>query len=179
MIRLTALLLALLLVTAGAFACGDDDEEDIPEDNETTAASSPADGEEETDDATVPAMTAPATPPEIDGEVITTDSGLQYIEITEGTGNMPTMASAVVVHYTGWLEADGTKFDSSVDRGEPASFQMNGVIPGFSEGLLTMKEGGKRRLIIPPELGYGAAGSPPVIPPNATLIFDIELITVI
>ena len=178
MIRLTPLLLVLLLM-ATALACGDDDEEDVPEDNEQTATASVADGEAETDDATAPAMTAPATPPEIDGEVITTDSGLQYIEITEGTGAMPTTASSVVVHYTGYLEADGSKFDSSVDRGQQASFEVGGVIPGFAEGLLTMKEGGKRRLIIPPELGYGAAGSPPVIPPNATLIFDVELITVI
>ena len=177
--RLRGALLLVIVVIAIGFACGDDDEEDVP-DNDETLTASPQDGGEETDVTTEePRVTAPASPPELDGEVITTESGLQYIEIEEGSGRAPTEASTVIIHYTGWLAADGTKFDSSVDRGQQASFPLNRVIAGFAEGILTMKEGGTRRLIIPSELGYGAAGSPPVIPPDADLIFDVELITVI
>jgi peptidylprolyl isomerase len=116
-------------------------------------------------------------PPGVSGETVTTDSGLQYIVIEEGTGASPKLGQTVVVHYTGWLESDGTKFDSSVDRGAPSSFMLGQVIEGWNEGLSTMKVGGKHRLIIPPELGYGAAGRPG-IPPNATLIFDVELLQI-
>lgn len=121
---------------------------------------------------------APSTPPEVSGEIITTESGLQYIDIREGTGAQPTTADKVQIWYTGWLQSDGTKFDSAVDRGIPAVFDVTGVIDGFTEGLLGMKEGGIRRLIIPPELGYGdqQQGS---IPPGSTLIFDVELLMVI
>ena len=122
---------------------------------------------------------APSTPPEVTGETITTDTGLQYIDIREGTGRQPTGADEVQVWYTGWLQSDGTKFDSAVDRGTPAVFRVGGVVPGFAEGLLGMKEGGVRRLIIPAELGYGEAGSGSSIPPNSTLIFDVELLLVI
>jgi peptidylprolyl isomerase len=117
---------------------------------------------------------------EVDAEdYITTDSGLKYYDIVEGDGNSPTEGQMVVVHYTGWLE-DGTQFDSSVDRGEPFTFQLGAgmVIPGWDEGVATMKVGGKRQLVIPPELGYGEAGSGGVIPPGATLIFDVELLEI-
>ena len=106
-----------------------------------------------------------------------TASGLEFVDHVEGTGESPRMDQQVTVHYTGKLAADGTKFDSSVDRGAPASFPMNGVIKGFSEGLSTMKVGGKRTVYIPAAIGYGAGGGGP-IPPNADLIFEIELIAI-
>lgn len=111
--------------------------------------------------------------------VVTTASGLQYIDVVEGTGATPEAGQKVSVHYTGTLE-DGTKFDSSRDRNQPFEFRIGRgqVIRGWDEGLSTMKVGGQRRLIIPPELGYGARGAGGVIPPNATLIFDVELLGV-
>lgn len=106
----------------------------------------------------------------------TTDSGLRYIDMVEGTGATPSSSSAnVTVHYTGWL-VDGTKFDSSVDRGEPTSFPLNRVIKGWTEGVGSMKVGGKRKLIIPFDLGYGPNGNGRTIPPRATLVFDVELL---
>ncbi|NEO27725.1 MAG: FKBP-type peptidyl-prolyl cis-trans isomerase [Kamptonema sp. SIO4C4] len=112
-------------------------------------------------------------------EVITTDSGLQYVEIKEGVGASPQPGQTVVVHYTGKLE-DGSKFDSSRDRGQPFSFKIGAgrVIKGWEEGIASMKVGGRRKLIIPPELGYGERGAGGVIPPNATLIFDVELLRI-
>ena len=123
---------------------------------------------------------APDSPPEVDGETVTTDSGLQYIEIEKGTGITPTAGQRVTVHYTGWLESNGSKFDSSLDSGQPLTFTIGqgDVIEGWDEGLSTMKVGGKRRLIVPADLGYGAEGYPPVIPANAVLIFDVELLDV-
>lgn len=112
---------------------------------------------------------------------VTTASGLQYIDTKPGTGAQPRQNQTVVVHYTGWLYvngAKGKKFDSSVDRGEPFEFPVGAgrVIRGWDEGVGSMKVGGKRTLIIPPQLGYGANGAGGVIPPNATLMFDVELL---
>jgi peptidylprolyl isomerase len=117
------------------------------------------------------------------GKVMTTDSGLKIIDTTVGTGASPKKGQTCVMHYTGWLfegGAKGKKFDSSVDRGSPFEFPigMQRVIGGWDEGVATMKVGGKRTLIIPPQLGYGARGAGGVIPPNATLIFDVELLAI-
>jgi peptidyl-prolyl cis-trans isomerase A (cyclophilin A) len=105
-----------------------------------------------------------------------TETGLIIYDIKEGTGDTPPANASVDVHYTGWL-TDGKKFDSSVDRGRPFNFSLEGgVIQGWLEGVATMKVGGQRRLVIPPELGYGSRGAGRVIPPDATLIFDVELL---
>ncbi|MCS7061931.1 MAG: FKBP-type peptidyl-prolyl cis-trans isomerase [Anaerolineae bacterium] len=121
----------------------------------------------------VPQSSLPQAPT---GNVVRTASGLEYIDEIVGSGAQPQPGQTVVVHYTGYLD-DGTIFDSSVQRGQPAEFPIDQVIPGFREGVLGMKVGGKRRLIIPPELGYGAQGQGP-IPPNARLTFDVELLQV-
>lgn len=108
---------------------------------------------------------------------VTTASGLQYVEEVVGTGATPKTGQTVVVHYTGTLES-GKKFDSSRDRNQPFEFTLGvgQVIKGWDEGISTMKVGGKRKLTIPPQLGYGARGAGGVIPPNATLLFDVELL---
>ena len=126
------------------------------------------------------AAAAPASA-QTQGKAMTTPSGLQIIDTTVGTGASPKTGQTCVMHYTGWLSEGGKKgkkFDSSVDRGQPFEFPigMKRVIGGWDEGVATMKVGGKRTLIIPPELGYGARGAGGVIPPNATLIFDVELL---
>jgi len=115
--------------------------------------------------------------------MITTDSGLQYLDTTVGDGAQATSGHSVTVHYTGWLynnETQGTKFDSSKDRRDPFVFSLGAgmVIRGWDEGVAGMKVGGARTLVIPPALGYGARGAGGVIPPNATLKFDVELLGV-
>jgi len=117
------------------------------------------------------------------GKTMTTASGLQMIDSTVGTGATPKSGQICVMHYTGWLYENGQKgkkFDSSVDRSEPFEFPIGQrrVIAGWDEGVATMKVGGKRTLIIPPALGYGARGAGGAIPPNATLMFDVELLDV-
>ncbi len=109
--------------------------------------------------------------------VVQTASGLQYMVLKEGTGAKPAAEDTVTVHYTGKL-LDGTVFDSSVERGEPATFSLNSVIPGWTEGLQLMSEGSQYRLFIPSELAYGSKGAGDKILPNSTLIFDVELIKV-
>ncbi len=113
------------------------------------------------------------------GQEVTTSSGLKYVDQVLGTGDVAVAGKTTTVHYTGWLE-NGKKFDSSVDRGQPFSFPLGGgrVIRGWDEGVEGMKVGGKRKLTIPSDLGYGSRGAGGVIPPNATLIFDVELLGV-
>jgi peptidylprolyl isomerase len=125
-------------------------------------------------------ITASAQAP---GKPMTTASGLQIIDSKVGTGASPTLGQICVMHYTGWLYENGQKgkkFDSSVDRNEPFEFPIGQkrVIAGWDEGVASMKVGGKRTLIIPPALGYGARGAGAVIPPNAALMFDVELLAV-
>lgn len=111
------------------------------------------------------------------GDTVTTASGLQITELRAGSGASPGASDVVVVHYHGTLP-DGSVFDSSVERGQPASFPLNRVIPCWTEGLQGMKVGGKSRLVCPPQIAYGARGSPPRIPPNATLTFEVELLEI-
>src|SRR5215831_14931840 len=108
---------------------------------------------------------------------VTTSSGLKYTDIKVGDGTVAENGMVASVHYTGWL-TDGTKFDSSVDRGQPFSFRLGGgeVIRGWDEGVKGMRVGGKRKLVIPSDLGYGSRGAGGVIPPNASLVFDVELL---
>jgi peptidylprolyl isomerase len=133
-------------------------------------------------EAVVPVEAEEATPssgpPRIKGAVVTTDSGLKYIDRRVGIGPMPEAGQTLIVHYRLWLEASGEQADSSLGR-EPLEFMLGQgiVIAGFEEGLATMREGGQRRLIVPPELGYGDAGEAN-IPPNSTLVFDVELVEV-
>jgi FKBP-type peptidyl-prolyl cis-trans isomerase len=119
-----------------------------------------------------------------EGKVVTTESGLKYHDTEEGKGEAAKKGDFVEVHYTGWLTTDGTdkgkKFDSSLDRKEPFKFKLGAgmVIKGWDEGVAGMKPGGKRTLIIPPELGYGKRGAGADIPPNSTLLFEVELLRI-
>jgi len=126
-----------------------------------------------------PAAPTASGPTKVNGAPTTTPSGLQYWDIVVGSGATAAPGNVVKVHYTGWLTT-GEKFDSSRDRGQPFTFPLGGgqVIKGWDEGVAGMKVGGQRQLRIPPELGYGASGAGGVIPPNATLIFDVELLDV-
>jgi len=123
---------------------------------------------------------SPAHPAPVDGAGISLHNGLKYWDLKVGTGAEAKKGRKVKVHYTGWLLEEGSKFDSSLDRNEPFEFPIgqHRVIAGWDEGVATMKVGGKRTLIIPPALGYGARGAGGVIPPNATLMFDVELLDV-
>ena len=115
----------------------------------------------------------------MDRQSVKTASGLEYVDLVVGTGAQPAAGQSVSVQYTGWL-TDGRKFDSSLDRGQPLVFPVGRgrVIKGWDEGVGSMKVGGKRKLTIPPHLGYGAAGAGGVIPPDATLVFEVELLGV-
>lgn len=125
---------------------------------------------------------APATPPVVTGQAVTLKDGLQYIDVKDGVGPAAKNGDTVTVIYTGWLQSNGKKFDSSYDEGQK-TFDVTPlgqaqVIPGWNEGLVGIKSGGTRRLIIPPALAYGASGSPPVIPPNSTLVFDVTAVAI-
>jgi len=127
----------------------------------------------------VSARVSPAAPTPVSADYVVTESGLQYFDLTEGSGASPAMGQSVVVDYTGWLTS-GKKFDSSLDRADPISFTLGvgDVIKGWDEGLPSMKVGGKRQLVIPADLGYADKGFPPVIPPGATLVFEVQLLDV-
>ncbi len=143
----------------------------------TTAATATAVPTTSTTAATATAV--PTTSTDSQETVVTTASGLKYVEITPGTGAAPKVGDMVSVHYKGTLE-NGTIFDSSYDRGQPIDFALGRgmVIPGWDEGIALMRKGGKAKLIIPPNLAYGAGGAGGVIPPNATLIFEVELVDI-
>ena len=147
----------ILLASAGLFACGGSADRD---------SSRPAEGFSASLEVDTTAMTK-------------TPSGLRYQDITEGQGATAVADRTVSVHYTGWLP-NGEKFDSSRDRNQPFSFTLGAgqVIAGWDEGVAGMKVGGRRKLVIPADLGYGTAGAPPDIPPGATLVFDVELLEV-
>ncbi|WP_008318472.1 FKBP-type peptidyl-prolyl cis-trans isomerase [Leptolyngbya sp. PCC 6406] len=181
LISFAVLAVCCVVLVVAQFTGGQDDAiaanlitQDLAAPAETLVAQSAAD--------LAPAEPTPEDSSEMAEEAIhyvTTDSGLQYVDTLEGTGAMPQSGQRVTVHYTGTLE-DGTKFDSSRDRNRPFSFTIGvgQVIKGWDEGVSTMRVGGQRRLVIPPELGYGARGAGGVIPPNATLIFEVELLRI-
>ena len=172
---------ALMLFAAAGAACGGDDA-DAAKKNSTssvTATTSVAATRTATEGTRVQETdgNAPGIP-ELRGDIQSTSSGLRYIDEQVGDGAEVRRGQRVSVHYTGWL-TNGTKFDSSRDRGRPFTFGLGAgeVIRGWDEGVAGMKVGGKRRLILPADLGYGARGAPPTIPGNSTLIFDVELLS--
>lgn len=180
-----SLCLALLAFSGCTSNSADTPNEGAPEQAQTEAPDEQVIEEAETQETEAQEEELMTATPDYPGEPVTgepteTPSGLVYYEITVGDGASPASArSNVTVHYTGWLE-DGTQFDSSVDRGQPATFPLSRVIAGWTEGVGSMNVGGKRKLIIPGHLAYGATpppGSP--IPQNATLIFDVELLEIV
>ena len=174
--RISLLLPASVLLAAVCFAAGC---KGAPE---GAAGQSPAAADPS---ATTPAATTPApaeaapTTPATGGKVHKLASGLQYEDLIVGDGKMADPGLTAVVHYTGWL-TNGTKFDSSLDRGQPFKFALgqHQVIEGWDQGVRGMRIGGKRKLTIPSDLGYGSQGAGGVIPPNATLVFEVELLGV-
>ncbi len=178
---LTALLIAILLTAAG---CGRNNEAAKPRADAaplvaTPMATKPSPAPVADQPATADTAPAPTLTPMDKDNTVTTSAGLQYTETTPGTGPKPNAGDIVFVHYTGSLQ-DGTVFDSSLNRGEPLRFVLGAgqVIPGWDTGIAMMNKGGQALLVIPPELAYGASGAGNVIPPNATLVFDLELVDV-
>ena len=161
------------MLMMGMASCGGNTE--CTETTETTEVATPDSGEQIKDNLTIGREFLAENAK--NDSVVQTESGLQYMVLKEGTGAKPGPTDNVTVHYTGRL-LDGTVFDSSVERGEPATFPLNRVIAGWTEGLQLMSEGAKYRLFIPSELAYGEKGSGDKILPNSTLIFDVELIKV-
>lgn len=175
--RLAIVVLVVLLVAIGVFF-------QYLEDRSTGEHGAMPAAEEPPTQAARPEVKAPEKPglslKDIDkSKLVTTASGLQYQDLKVGMGAGPTEHDVVTVRYTGWL-ADGKRFDSSADHGGSMVFRigMEQVIKGWDEGIMSMKVGGRRRLVIPPKLGYGERGAGSVIPPNATLIFEVELVDV-